>query len=113
MKTNKSIIKYLIWVGLALATSFFVIFKNGSYNHFPQYNQIGISLFAIFLVLLWGIITIFNKHRKTNYLLAVLFFSAIFGFTNLSRQFLSPTQLVAVVALFFYVAKVVKGPKTT
>lgn len=102
------IIKFLIWVLLAFGAMYFTVFNNGDVNFgggFPQFMVTGYAIAATFV---WGLYRKALKSESMGYASALIVFLSIIFLMIVIGYYLSPTQLVAIIALFFYVSKILR-----
>ncbi len=97
--------KKIFLIILAGLSCFFIIFKNGTIDPQSALRQMMTTGYAIVTTFLWGTFFI------PNFLIACLFFASTLGISLVLGNYLSPTQLIALIALFFYVSRIFKLQK--
>lgn len=102
------IIKFLIWVFLAVGATYFTVFNNGTVDHDWNTPRLTVTLYAIAAVFVWGIYRKALKSESMGYASALVVFLSIIFLMLVVGHYLSPTQMVAIIALFFYVSKILR-----
>lgn len=103
---KRKTIKYLIWIILGMITLYFVVSKNGNLALDGGGPQLASTLYAIFASIAWGAYRLIAEKRSAAYLAAIILYASIFVVMFLTGYVFSPTQMVAVIALFYYSSKI-------
>ncbi len=89
-----------------MVTLYFVISRNGDLTIDGGTPQLASTLYAIFASVVWGAYRLVAKKRSAAYLAAIILYVSIFAVMLLTGYVFSPTQMVAVIALFYYSSKI-------
>jgi hypothetical protein len=96
----------MIWVVLGVLTLYFVVSRNGDFVLDGGIPQMASTAYAILAAFTWGAYRLISTKKSSSTLFALIMFASIFVVMFLTKYFFSPTQIVAVIALFYYSSKI-------